>query len=37
MPLWLKTTIATQVCAQETPTHLYVDAIKEHHAWYAIN
>jgi len=37
MPLWLKTTIATQVCAQEAPTHLYVDAIKEYHAWYATN
>ena len=37
MPLWLKTTIATQVCAQEALTHLYVDAIKEHHAWYATN
>ena len=37
MPLWLKTTIATQVCAQEALTHLYVDAIKEYHAWYATN
>jgi len=37
MPLWLKTTIATQVCAQEAPTHLYADAIKEYHAWYATN
>jgi len=24
--------IATQVCAQEALTHLYVEAIKEHHA-----
>jgi len=37
MPLWLKTTIATQVCAQEALTHLYADAIKEYHAWYATN
>jgi len=37
MPLWLKTTIATQVCAQEALTHLYVDAIKEYHTWYATN
>jgi len=37
MPLWLKTIIATQVYAQEALTHLYVDAIKEYHAWYATN
>jgi len=37
MSLWLKTTIAMRVCAQEALTHLYVDAIKEYHAWYATN
>ena len=37
MPIWIKTTIAMQVCAQEALTHLYVDAINEHHAWYSTN